>query len=121
MEGQNQLERIRAWLLEGRRRVYAGGAAALIVVVALVLAFEPSATISIGTVQDLVKTRYNTSSVTCVSSTGGRDLCQVATDKCRGTLLVKPVDEEIFTVVSAKPAKLESLEVCANPQTLTPQ
>ena len=121
MEGQSQLGRIRAWLAEGRRRVYAGGAAALIVVIALVLAFEPGGTVSISTVQDMIKIRYNTSSVTCAASISGRDVCQVATDKCRGTLLVKPVDDEIFTVVSAKPARLESLEACGNPETLTPQ
>jgi len=121
MESPTQLERIRAWLAHGRRRVYAGGAAALILVVALTLAFEPSATVSIGKVQDMIKSRYNTSSVSCAASAGDRDICQVATDKCRGTLLVKPVDEEIFTIVTATPARLRSTEACANPETLTPQ
>jgi hypothetical protein len=101
--------------------VYAGGTAALLLVVALTLAFEPSATVSLGKVQDMIKSRYNTSSVSCVASTGGHDLCQVATDRCRGTLLVKAVDEEIFTIVTATPERLRSPEACANPETLTPQ
>ncbi len=121
MDRQAQLERIKAWLAHGRRRVYAGGGAALVVVVALTLAFEPSARVPIGKVQEMINARYNTGSSRCVTAAGGRDLCQVATDKCRGTLLVKAVDEEIFTIVTATPERLRSTEACANPETLMPQ
>jgi hypothetical protein len=121
MDPQAQLERIKAWLAHGRRRIYAGAAAALIVVVALTLAFEPSARVPIAKVQEMINARYNTGSSRCVTAGGGRDLCQVATDKCRGTLLVKAVDEEIFTIVTATPARLRSTEACANPETLLPQ
>lgn len=115
------MERIKAWLAHGRRRIYAGGAAALVVVVALTLAFEPSARVPLGKVQEMINARYNTGSSRCVTAGGGRDLCQVATDRCRGTLLVKAVDEEIFTIVTATPERLRSTEACANPETLLPQ
>jgi hypothetical protein len=121
MDGPTQLERIRAWLAQGRRRLYAGGAAASILIVALVLAFEPSARVSTGKVQELLNSTYNTRSAACVARADGRDLCRLATERCRGTLLVKPVDEEIFTIVTATPARLRSTEACANPETLTPQ
>jgi hypothetical protein len=121
MDPQARLERIKAWLAQGRRRIYAGGAAALVVVVALTLAFEPSARVPLGKVQEMINARYNTGSSRCVTADGGRDLCQVATDRCRGTLLVKAVDEEIFTIVAATPERLRSTEACANPETLLPQ
>ena len=121
MDPQAQLERFKAWLAHGRRRIYAGGAAALVVVVALTIAFEPSARVPLGKVQEMINARYNTGSSKCVTASGGRDLCQVATDKCRGTLLVKAVDEEIFTIVTATPARLRSTEACANPESLLPQ
>ncbi len=121
MNTRAQLERVKAWLAHGRRRIYAGGAAGLVVVVALTIAFEPSARVPVGKVQELINARYNTGSSRCVAAAGGRDLCQVATDRCRGTLLVKAVDEEIFTVVTATPERLRSTEACANPETLLPQ
>jgi hypothetical protein len=92
---------------------------ALVVILAFVL--EPSGGVSLSNVQDLIKTTYNTSAVTCVASSHGHDLCKVATDKCRGSLLVHPVDSEIYTVVAATPESLRSEESCSNPETLTPQ
>jgi hypothetical protein len=114
------VEGIQVGLAAGRRRLYGVIAGAVVLVIALAVAFEPAKTVSIGKVQELLNTTYNTGSASCTPSSEGRDICQVATERCSGTLVVKPVDDEILTVVKAIPARLRSTEKCANPETLTP-
>lgn len=115
------MQQIQAWLAKGYRQVYAGVAATVVVLVVLGLVFAPSSGVPIRKVEELINASYNTGSAHCVPSSHGHDLCHVATEHCSGTLLVKPVDSEVFTIVTAEPARLRSTEACANPETLTPQ
>jgi hypothetical protein len=116
------VKRLEAWLAHGRRRLYAAGAGGVILLLALGFALAPAGGISTGTVQQLLGSEYNTGSVHCVRGGGaGHDLCTLATERCRGTLVVKPVDAELVTIVTADPPRLRSHEQCANPETLVPE
>jgi hypothetical protein len=115
------VDRIQEWLAADRLRLYGAIAGVVVLVIAVAVAFEPANRVSISKVQELINTSYNTGSARCAPSSDGHDVCRVATEKCSGTLVVKAVDDEIFTVVSATPARLRSTEQCANPETLTPQ
>ena len=116
------MERVLAWLADGRHQIYAGVAATVIVLLLAGLIFAPSnGMVPLSKVQKLIDTSYNTGSARCVTASDGHDSCHVATEHCSGTLVVKAVDSEVFTVVRAIPPRLRSTEACANPETLTPQ
>jgi hypothetical protein len=96
------------WLSQGQRRLYAAGAASLIVVLVL-LSFVPSgAAVSPGRMEELVNTAYSTTGTRCAKSSHGRDLCRLKAEKCQGTLLVAPSSSGHFTIVSSTPDQLDS-------------
>ena len=92
-----------------RRRWYAGAALVVGAAVVLLLITVPSGGgVSATRMQQLINASYSTSGTRCVASTHGRDTCQIAAEKCHGTLVVAPVGSSTFTIVDAKPEQLDS-------------
>jgi hypothetical protein len=58
--------------------------------------------------QELINASYQTSGTSCRATAHGRDICQLVSEKCRGTLVVASVNTRNFTIVSASPEQLDS-------------
>ena len=91
-----------------RRRWYAGAAVVAGAVVLLLITVPSGGGVSTTRMQQLINASYSTSGTRCVASTHGRDTCQIAAEKCHGTLVVAPVGSGTFTIVDAKPEQLDS-------------
>ena len=102
------LPEFRAWLAQGRRRLYVGGAALVLVLIALLSLYPAGNAVSLARMQELVDSAYSTSGTHCVQSSHGRDLCRLKAEKCQGTLLVASTDSSHFTIVSSTPDQLDS-------------
>jgi hypothetical protein len=98
----------RAWLVQGRRRLYAAGALLAVVLIAILSLLPAGGVVSLTRMQELVDTAYKTSGTHCVSAAHARDLCHLKAEKCEGTLLVAPTSGGHFTIVSSTPEQLDS-------------
>lgn len=98
----------RAWLAQGHRRLYAVAGALLLVILVLVSTLPSGGAVSLGRMQQLIDTAYETSGTHCAPAPHGRDLCRLKAEKCRGTLLVAPTSGGHFTIVSSSPDQLDS-------------
>ncbi len=99
---------IREWLGHGRRRWYAIGVSAVIVLAALATVFPSGGGVSIERMQELLNASYDTSGTKCVAAAHGRDTCKLTAGECSGTLIVAPVGGSNFTIVNATPEQLDS-------------
>jgi hypothetical protein len=99
---------IRAWLGHGRRRLYATGVTAAVLLVAGLSTLPAGGGVSSGRMQELLNASYNTSGTRCVPSAHGRQTCQLSAGKCSGTLIVAAVGASNFTIVDATPERLDS-------------
>jgi hypothetical protein len=97
-----------AWLRKGRRRLYALGALAVILAVALLSIFPSGGGVSATRMAELIDSSYGTSGTSCLPSSHGRDTCRLSAEKCRGTIVVAAVGTSTFTIVSAEPPSLDS-------------
>jgi len=110
-ESSSPIAEAREWLAQGRRRLWAAGAAIAVLVVALLSLLPAGGAVSLAKMQQLVDTAYRTTGTRCVTAAHGRDLCHLKAEKCEGTLLVAPTSGGHFTTVSSTPEQLDS-SVC---------
>ncbi|MHB8243158.1 MAG: hypothetical protein ACYDHN_14360 [Solirubrobacteraceae bacterium] len=108
MDTQESIAGARAWLAQGRRRLWAAGAAVAVAVVAVLSLLPAGGGVSVAKMQELVDTAYRTTGTRCVTAAHGRDLCHVKAERCEGTLLVAPTSGGHFTTVSSTPEQLDS-------------
>ena len=97
-----------AWLSKGRRRLYALGALAVVVAVAVLSIFPSGGGVSAARMEQEINSSYDTSGTSCVPSAHGRDTCRLSAEKCVGTIVVAAVGTSTFTIVSADPETLDS-------------
>jgi hypothetical protein len=107
-QSSSPIAEAQAWLAQGRRRLWAAGAALAVLVVAVLSLLPAGGAVSLAKMQELVDTAYATTGTRCVPAAHGRDLCHLKAEKCEGTLLVAPTSGGHFTTVSSTPEQLDS-------------
>jgi hypothetical protein len=103
---------VASWIRTPRNRLIAG-VAAIVVAAAILIPALTGGESTASRMTRLVNKSYATHGTTCRHEEGEHYVCEMETQRCSGTLTVKP-EAGSFTIVEARPEELRA-PACDNP------